>query len=67
MKTAIRPSAISQRKRDFFFIFLLSYPFFLFAALAERLFSTRSRTAAERRSIFAEASAAAYRTLPYAF
>lgn len=69
MNTAARTPKTLARNRDFLVIFYLSYPLFLVAALAERLVPRRRATAAlhRQRSVFAEASATAYRTLPYAF
>lgn len=66
MHADIRLRSITERRRDFWFVFLVSYPLFLVAAIVERVFFAR-RPGAERRSVFAEASATAYRTLPYAF
>ena len=58
------------RDRDFRLIFLLTYAIFLVGAAAGRLLPRRRTTAfaaARPRSIFAEARASAYRTIPYAF
>ena len=69
MNTAIRTTKTSARKREFLVIFCMSYPFFLMGALAERVLPQQRAMVAmrRRRSIFAEASATASRTLPYAF
>ena len=70
MNAAQRGASASERDRDFRLIFCVAYPLFLAAALVARLMPGRRGASApreRRRSIFAEASAAAYRTLPYAF
>ncbi|WP_420391942.1 hypothetical protein [Acuticoccus sp.] len=70
MSDVFRATARHERVRDFRVTLALTYPFFLASALAGRLSAGRpgSAFAVHRRgSVFAEARAAAYRTLPYAF
>lgn len=70
MRTEHRPISMAEQQRDFWFLFLVCYPFFLLAAIIERAFPARravTATVSGRRSIFAEASSIANRTLPYAF
>lgn len=70
MRIENRPTSAANQQRDFWFLFLVCYPFFLVAAVIERTFPARRTAVAAitgRRSVFAEASSIAYRTLPYAF
>lgn len=56
------------RDREFRTLVVLAYPLFLAGAVADRLkHGGDGTTLTPRRNIFAEARAAAYRTLPYAF
>lgn len=59
-----------DRDREFRLIFLLTYPLFLLGAVIARVAPGQPAgpfAAGRQRSIFAEARAAAYRTIPYAF
>ncbi|WP_157961654.1 hypothetical protein [Acuticoccus kandeliae] len=71
MKSAPHSHILTKRERDFRVVFIMSFPLFVVGALAERMIP-QSRPVGpmprrRRGSIFAEAKAAAYRTLPYAF
>lgn len=67
MSDVSRTTYREERDRDFRVVFFLAYPLFFVGALAGRLLPRGAAYAGRRGSVFAEASAAAYRTLPYAF
>lgn len=67
MKDAAYNFVKAGREREFRVVFALCYPLFFVGALVKRTLPRRRHALVEQRSIFGEASALAYRTLPYAF
>ena len=67
MSDASRFNTRRGEEREFLVILILAYPFFFVAALIARLLPARDGALYQRGSVFAEARAAAYRTIPYAF
>ena len=64
------PSRLHSEAIQFRIILAATYPFFLVAALAQRVLPSqrgRSRYALQRRSVFAEAKAMAVSAIPFAF